>query len=125
MATVVVDASALAAMLFGEPEGERVVSALEGKDLAAPRLLPFEIANVALVKLRRRSAPRSSLELGLESFEALSVGLHDVPAGHAFAVAAEARLSPYDASYLVLAIALGAELVTLDRELQRAFREMR
>jgi uncharacterized protein with PIN domain len=42
MAVKVVDASALAALLFGEPEAERLGNAR----LAAPALLGFELANV-------------------------------------------------------------------------------
>ena len=48
MALVVVDASAVAALIFGEPEAEVVSARLEGFDLAAPALLPFEVANVAV-----------------------------------------------------------------------------
>jgi uncharacterized protein with PIN domain len=42
----VVDASALAALLFGEPEGEAVAAQLDGARLVAPCLLGFELANV-------------------------------------------------------------------------------
>lgn len=43
MAVNVVDASAVAALLFGEPEAAAVAERLRGCDLAAPALLPFEI----------------------------------------------------------------------------------
>jgi len=53
MTVKVVDASALAALLFGEPEAEKVASRLEKSRLVAPALLGFEIASVCLKKLRR------------------------------------------------------------------------
>jgi predicted nucleic acid-binding protein len=40
MTAKVVDASALAALLFGEAEGAAVVERLRGADLIAPALLP-------------------------------------------------------------------------------------
>jgi uncharacterized protein with PIN domain len=45
----VVDASALAALLFGEPEADLVAGQLDGARLVAPSLLAFELANVCLV----------------------------------------------------------------------------
>jgi hypothetical protein len=48
-AVKVVDASALAALLFGEPEAEDVVRRLDGARLGAPGLLVFELANVCVV----------------------------------------------------------------------------
>ena len=46
----VVDASAILAILFGEPDASRVVERLGATDLAAPSLLPYEIMNAAATK---------------------------------------------------------------------------
>jgi len=61
MAVKVVDASALAALLFGEPEAEAVADRLEGSSLFAPTLLGYEIASVCLKKLRRDPIRRDVL----------------------------------------------------------------
>ncbi len=53
MAVKVADASALAALLFGEPEGEVIAVKLGNARLAAPALLGFELAKVCLIKTRR------------------------------------------------------------------------
>lgn len=46
----VVDASAIAALVFGEAEGEEIASQLQGVSLAAPDLLKYELANTCLKK---------------------------------------------------------------------------
>jgi uncharacterized protein with PIN domain len=46
----VVDASALAALLFAEPEAENIAKRLEEARLAAPSLIDFELANVCVDK---------------------------------------------------------------------------
>ncbi|MBV8738899.1 MAG: hypothetical protein JO007_16900 [Alphaproteobacteria bacterium] len=46
MAAKMADASALAALLFGEPEGEHVATHLAEDHLVAPTLLAFELASV-------------------------------------------------------------------------------
>jgi uncharacterized protein with PIN domain len=53
MAVKVIDASSLVAIMFDEPEAERIAPELEGATLVAPTLLGFEIVNVCLTKLRR------------------------------------------------------------------------
>lgn len=116
----VVDASALAAVLFGEPEGHTVGQQLGDAQLVAPQLMHYELANVCWVKCRRHPSQRDDL---LQMFTAeRRLGVDSVPVDHAaaLALALQTGLTAYDAAYLWLARELGAELVTLDRQLQRA-----
>jgi predicted nucleic acid-binding protein len=116
----VVDASALAALLFAEPEAENIAKRLEGARLAAPSLLDFELANVCLTKMRREPSKRDALRAAFRL--AHRVRVETVSVDHAAIVdLAEATgLTAYDASYLWLARTLNAELVTLDRKLAAA-----
>lgn len=57
----VVDASALAALLFAEPEAESIAKRLQGARLAAPSLIDFELANVRLTEFRRQPNNRDAL----------------------------------------------------------------
>jgi predicted nucleic acid-binding protein len=61
MPVKVVDASAVAALVFGEPEASEVAARLRGATLAAPALLAFEVASVCLKKLKRHPEQRESL----------------------------------------------------------------
>jgi predicted nucleic acid-binding protein len=119
-AVKVVDASALAALLFGEPEAERVADRLDGARLVAPGLLSFELANVCLMKCRRHPDQREAVlaAFGLRD----RLGIEEATVDHlgVLALAQETGLTAYDASYLWLAGELGAELVTLDKALGRA-----
>jgi predicted nucleic acid-binding protein len=113
---VVVDASALAALVFDEPGAELVAGRLEGCRVYAPPLLKYELANVAWKKARRHP------ELAGRVARALRVALEreswiswvDVDHADALLVARATGLTAYDASYLWLAGYLGADLVTLD-----------
>ena len=60
MSVTVVDASALAAVLFDEPESEPIVASISGS-LVAPSLLPYEIASVCSAKLSMRSADAKAI----------------------------------------------------------------
>jgi len=116
----VVDASALAAVLFGEPDGEQIVAHLEGTSLVAPALLPFEVANVCLAKMRRHPHMRDTLVAALGLLEHMEITTVEVSLGETLLLAENWALTFYDASYLWLAETLNAELVTLDRELAAA-----
>lgn len=119
-AAKVVDASALAALLFGEPEGEVIAGRLDGARLIAPNLLAFELANVCLVKCRRHPDQREALLAGLKL--SVRLGVEEIAVNHDAVVelALETGLTAYDASYLWLARQFGADLVTLDKALDRA-----
>jgi len=125
MAVIVVDASAVAALVFVETEADDVAARVRGADLAAPALLAYELADVAAVKLRRRLITRAAAETGLTLFGRLDVRLHSVAAAAAFALAEKTALTAYDAAYVWLACALRADLVTLDARVRRSFRQLR
>jgi predicted nucleic acid-binding protein len=120
MVIKVVDASALSAILFAEADGDAMAARLEDANLVAPALLEYELANVCLVKGRRASQKRRELAdaftmRGQFGVRALSVDYDEV-----LSLAVSTGLTVYDASYLWLARDLGSELVTLDRQLERA-----
>ena len=122
MNPVVVDASALAAIVFQESEHDAVTEQLDGATVFAPQLLKFELANVAWKKIRRQPSEAvgilTSLTFGLE--ERWGIVWQDINATDVVLLARAAGLSVYDASYVWLAGSLGADIVTLDRRLVSA-----
>jgi predicted nucleic acid-binding protein len=119
----VVDASAVVALLFNEVTREKVVARLRGASLHAPSLLGFEVANACLKKMRASPGERPALMNAFSLFDRLSITQEPIDLGEAIVLAEQTKLSLYDASYLWLARALGAELVTLDDKLARADEE--
>lgn len=113
---MVVDASALAALAFNEPDAEEVARRLEGREVHAPSLLPYELANVAWKKGRRDpSALPAILRALAEALDAdRGITWWSVPPTEATLTALATGLTAYDAAYVWLAGFLGADLVTLD-----------
>ena len=120
MEVKVVDASAVAAVLFGEPQAEAIVEQLGDAKLAAPALLGFELANICLVKSRRYPQQRLALMTAFRLRGRFAIEEVAIEHEDALELAAATGLTAYDASYLWLAQRLGAELVTLDRQLAQA-----
>jgi predicted nucleic acid-binding protein len=116
----VVDASAVAAILFDEPCAEQTAARLGASTLVAPALLEYELGNVCWKKCRRHPEQAEAIRKSLRLFAALEVQLHDVNATEVLELAHRVDVSFYDASYLWLARQLGLPLVTLDKRLQQA-----
>ena len=120
MAVLVVDASAIASVLFGEPAAERIVPRLRGAELVAPWLLSFELANICLKKGRKRPEQHVALAQALRMRGRFGIKEAGVDQDETVQLAVATGLTAYDAAYLWLARRLGAELVTLDEQLARA-----
>ena len=112
----VIDASALAALVFDEPEGDLVAERIRDCELVAPTLLSFEMANICWVKARRNPEEREAL---LAAFRTPGLVVETLDVDHQAVVELALRtgLTAYDANYLWLARDLSIELVTLDRQL--------
>lgn len=122
MKRVVVDASALAAIVFGEPDSEEWSLRLDGCALYAPTLLQYELASAAQKKCRQ------SPELTRQILAAVDLALDprrgitwvDPNPTDVVLLATATGLTAFDASYLCLAGMLEADLVTRDRALAAA-----
>lgn len=119
--TLVVDASlVVAALIDTGTDGRWAESMLESDTLAAPHLLPVEVANV----LRRAAAAgdvsADSASLAHADLLGLRISLfaYEPFANRAWEL--RGGVSAYDAWYVALAETLDAPLATLDRRLARS-----
>ncbi len=76
---IVVDASAIAAVLFGEPEAPKIAERLGDSALVAPTLFSYEIANICWKKLRRHPEKRAA-QTSAHSFGGCTDRYRGVPA---------------------------------------------
>jgi predicted nucleic acid-binding protein len=118
--TLVVDASAVAEILFGTEAGRRAAALVEGHDLLAPQHLTAEVASVIRGwSLSRQITDEQALRAFVE-FDELEVEqvpmTSMLPAVHAL----RHNISAYDAMYVVLARAAQCRLLTLDARLTTA-----
>ena len=124
MPVKVVDASALAALVFGEPDAEIVAARLEDATLMVPPIFRPELANICWKKLRRHPERREVLLSAHSLVDQMEIHELTVPAHQVLLLADRENLTAYDASYLWLAQDLGVELVTLDTDLNKAVQRL-
>jgi predicted nucleic acid-binding protein len=116
---MVVDCSALSAILFNEPARDEALARLVGRSLHAPNLLDHDFVSVALDK-RRGNDPAEAIARVLRDYAASDIELHPVDPIGQYELAARYELTAYSAAYLWVAAELKAPLATFDRRLAEA-----
>jgi predicted nucleic acid-binding protein len=117
MAVKVVDASAIAALLFNEPQAAEMAEKLDQALLIAPALFWFEMASICLKKLALHPDKREAILQAYCLLDSFDIEPAEIDHQAVVSLAEQMGITTYDASYLWLAQTLSAELVTLDKKL--------
>jgi predicted nucleic acid-binding protein len=117
---IIVDASAIIAVIANEPEKAALVELTKDADLLAPLSLPWEIGNAFSAMLKRRRITLEQAVQAIRIYGALPIRLVDVGLEEAMRVADHLSIYAYDAYFLCCVERYKAPLLTLDRELFRA-----
>jgi predicted nucleic acid-binding protein len=121
---VVVDTSAVLAVLLREPSRDTLVALTESRSLIAAPSLPWEVGNALIAGLRRRRLTAKAVQFAWASYVQIAVRLLHVDARTALGLASSLGLYAYDAYVLEAARAARAPLLTLDAALGRAARSI-
>jgi predicted nucleic acid-binding protein len=120
---LIVDASAVGAMLFGEAEGAWVRGQITRQMLLVPSVFHFELGNTCWSKSRRHpDVAEQFLSAWLDWNSEPPVTAVPVDLVTTMKLARGHGLTFYDASYLWLAQAQASALISLDAQLVRAAR---
>lgn len=117
---IVIDTSALLAVIVDEPEREEIVNRTAGHTLIAPASVPWEVGNAFSAMFKKGRVSLEEAQEGVSIFERIPVR-YTIPAlAASLEIAHEYDLYSYDAYLLECALRRGAPLLTLDRRLVKA-----
>jgi predicted nucleic acid-binding protein len=117
---LVIDTSALLAVLLDEPERPVLINVTRNATLFTPPSVPWEIGNAVTALLKRRRINKTQALAIVRAFENIPLRGVTVDLERAVEIAAELGLYAYDAYLLEAARKLDCPLLTLDRALSRA-----
>jgi predicted nucleic acid-binding protein len=117
---IVVDTSALLAVIVAEPERKRIIEVTEGHTLIGPGSISWEIGNAFSAMLKQRRLGLAEAQQGLRIYHSIPIRLVPADLNNALSIAHQAQLYAYDAYILDCAVRHAAPLLTLDRGLMRA-----
>lgn len=119
---IIIDASAIIAVIANEPEKAALIEMTKDTDLLAPLSIPWEIGNAfsAMLKRRRISVDQAVQALGI--YSTIPIRLVDVELAEAIHLADRLNIYAYDAYLLCCAQRYKAPLLSLDQDLLTAAR---
>lgn len=121
---IVVDTSALLAVIVGEPERDGIVRLTSGHELLGPASIRWEVGNAFVSMMRQKRIGLADAQRGVRIFESIPIHYLEVNLVNAIALAERTGLYAYDAYLLDCAIRHRAPVLTLDRKLLRAARHL-
>src|SRR5579863_2340670 len=118
-AKVVVDTSAVLAVLLSEPTRGAVIEATKGTSLLAAPIMPWEVGNALVALVRRRLADSRDAQRAWTAFVRVPVRYVEVDVPAAIKLAMDHGLYAYDAYVIEVARSAQAPLLSLDRMQRR------
>ena len=124
---IVLDSSYALALVLPDEQRPASMAAVLAERLASPMIWPLEVANALRTNLRRGRLDEPDVDKICQYLAELQVDVigaaHQLPRRH-FEAALAHDLTPYDATYLVLAQQFSSPLATRDANLARAARRV-
>ena len=117
---VVIDTSALIAVIVGEPERNKVIEFTTGNTLIGPGSIPWEIGNAFSAMFKQSRLTLDEARKGLVIFDSIPLRYIKPDFVNALKISKQTNMYAYDAYFLDCAIRHKAPLLTLDRKLKRA-----
>ena len=117
---LVIDASAILAVLLCEPHREALIAATGSAALLTPGSTPWEIGNALVAGWRRKRLTPDQMAAAWSSFQTVPLRSVEVDVPRALRLAVEHGLFAYDAYVLEAALVRRTPLLTLDQRLARA-----
>ena len=122
---IVIDTSALLAVVGEQPERAELVRLTRGAALVAPASVHWEVGNALSAMLKRKAIGLdAALEL-LDAYAAIPIRLIDMALKQAVELSARLNVYAYDAYVIACAVNQKAPLLTLDRGLIERARDLK
>ncbi|MEE4313862.1 MAG: type II toxin-antitoxin system VapC family toxin [Desulfofustis sp.] len=115
---IVIDTSALIAVIVDEPERNKIIEISYGKTLIGPGSIPWEVGNAFSAMLKRNRLTIEEAERGLSIFHTIALRYIEPDFVKVLYLSKQANIYAYDAYFLDIAIRHKAPLLTLDRKLK-------
>jgi len=122
---IVVDTSVIIAVIANEPEREALVELTTGAELIAPHSVHWEIGNAFSAMLRRERVKVEQAIQAVRLYQRIPIRFVDVELEESLKIADTIGIYVYDAYLIRCALRYKSPLISLDRKLVNAAKEMK
>jgi predicted nucleic acid-binding protein len=117
---IVIDTSALIAVIVGEPERAKIIEITIGNTLIGPGSIPWEIGNAFSAMFKQDRLTLDEAKKGISIFDTIPLRYVEPDFFNALKLSKKVNMYAYDAYFLDCAVRYKAPLLTLDRKLKVA-----
>ena len=114
---IVIDTSALIAVIVGEPERDIIVDITTGNNLIGPGSIPWEIGNAFSAMFKQKRLTIQEAEKGIAIFKSIPLRYIEPDFINSLKISKKTNMYAYDAYFLDCAMRYNAPLLTLDKKL--------
>ena len=122
---IVIDTSALIAVIVDEPERNKIIELTTGNTLIGPGSIPWEIGNAFSAMFKQNRLNLEEARKGLIIFENIPIQYIKPDFVNAMTISKQTNIYAYDAYCLDCAIRYKAPILTLDRKLEKVAQNLK
>ena len=122
---IVIDTSAILAVIAEQPEKTELIRITRGATLVAPSSVHWEVGNALSAMFKRKAIGLDEALTLLESYAAIPIRLTDLALKQAVELSARLNVYAYDAYVIACAVNQRAPILTLDSGLRARARELK
>ncbi|GAB6192766.1 type II toxin-antitoxin system VapC family toxin [Desulfocastanea catecholica] len=115
---LVIDTSALIAVIVAEPERDTIIEITKGNTLIGPGSIPWEIGNAFSAMFKQNRVSMKEADKGIQIFNTIPIRYIETDFSKILYLSKENNMYAYDAYFLDCAIRHKAPLLTLDKKLR-------
>lgn len=123
-ASVVIDASAVIAVVTNEPHKPVLIRLTEGSELISPASLPVEVGNAFSAMFKRRRISLPDAKAAVEAYKRIAIRLTTIDLEHALDLSHQLGIYAYDAYLIACSLQYRSPLLTVDGGLRTAARQV-
>jgi predicted nucleic acid-binding protein len=122
---ILLDASAIMAVIADEAESEIVINCTRDAIIVSPDVVSFEIANGLTKMMKKRIIDTKEKMINLiKNFERIPIKIVEVDIEKSMEIAWDYKIYAYDAFYLEVAKRLNLSLLTFDGDMRKIGKNM-
>ena len=115
---IIIDTSALIAVIVGEPERDTIVDITNGNNLIGPGSISWEIGNAFSAMFKQKRLTIQEAEKGVAIFKSIPLRYIEPDFINSLKISKKTNMYAYDAYFLDCAMRYNAPLLTLDKKLE-------
>ncbi|HEX7185683.1 MAG TPA: type II toxin-antitoxin system VapC family toxin [Thermoanaerobaculia bacterium] len=118
-ASVIIDASAVIAVVTNEAHKPTLIRLTEGVELLSPSSLPIEVGNAFSAMFKRRRISLSEAKAAVEAYKRIAIRLTAIDLGQALDLSHQLGVYAYDAYLIACSLQYRSPLLTVDGRFTR------